>query len=133
MINSVGMNQNQYVAPQKVSGKTHCRKDELSSYRTVLNIASDNLCIAAQEGNMEAYDLCTKVIDFTQAKIDSIIAQEDNHYYKTSDISMSKKQNTAEVMDKMVNTADKSVDIANKVVSNSSKGLAAGKLLDLVS
>ena len=43
MMNSVGVSQGVYITPKKVDGKTHSRKDELTSYRTVLNVASDNL------------------------------------------------------------------------------------------
>ena len=107
MMNSVGMSQGVYIAPKKIDGKTHSRKDELTSYRTVLNVASDNLCIAAQEGNKEAYELCTKIIDFTQAKIDRIIEQEDKHSYKKVDVTSEGVKTAVDSADKFVNTAIK--------------------------
>ena len=126
MVNSVGVSQGVYITPKKVDGKTHSRKDELTSYRTVLNVASDNLCIAAQEGNKEAYELCTRIIDFTQAKIDSIIQQEDNHSYKKSDIASSSVKAAIDNADKVLDTADKAVNTALKAT-----GAVAGSRLSL--
>ena len=126
MMNSLGVSQGVYITPKKVDGKTHSRKDELTSYRTVLNVASDNLCIAAQEGNKEAYELCTRIIDFTQAKIDSIIEQEDNHSYKKSDIASSSVKAAIDNADKVLDTADKAVNTALKAT-----GAVAGSRLSL--
>lgn len=125
MTNNVGMTQTAYIAPQKVNGKTHRRENELASYRETLNNACDQLCRAAEERDFEACDYFHKIIDKAQENINNIIAQEDNHYYKTSDISMEK-------MDKIVDTADKTVDITEKGVSNFEKHTMPGKLLNCI-
>ncbi|MBQ8886571.1 MAG: hypothetical protein IJY61_02605 [Candidatus Gastranaerophilales bacterium] len=127
MMNSVGISQGVYIAPKKVDGKTHSRKDELTSYRTVLNVASDNLCIAAQEGNKEAYELCTQIIDFTQAKIDSIIEQEDKHSYKKADVSSASIKSAIENTDMALDTVNKAVNTAAKTT-----GIVAGSKLSLI-
>lgn len=113
--------------PVKYNGNVHNRKNELKSYRKMIDRANNNLERAVNQGNYDEADYWSKTIDATQARIAGIIDQEDNHSYKKPETYNTYVKTTTDGIDSVVNSGVRVVESIPKAPVK-----AAGEILDMV-
>lgn len=88
----------------KVSGKTHVRTDELTSYREFICEANTKRLEAIKDGNIELAQYYSSEIDKAQAQINTIINQEDAHANRTADVVSNGFKQVADTTIKVADT-----------------------------
>ena len=102
----------------KYNGNVHNRKNELKSYRKMIDRANNNLEKAVNQGNFEEADYWSKTIDATQARISGIIEQEDGFSCKKPEIYGGYVSATTKGVDSLVDSGVKVVEVIPKTAAD---------------